>query len=928
MAKAGWWSWRSRVRRLSAAGQRLRPDFAALVLLGLAVLALCQPLVLDGLVLADFDTVAYFYPLYTYLAARWRQGEWPLWNPYLFAGVPFLANPQSGALYPPNLLFLFWPVERAHALSLWGHLWGAAIGAYLWGRLTARLSPLAALATAAVFGLGGYTVGLMGHLNQVQAAAYLPWLLIAQSYWVRQARPWALGLAGLLLGLQLLAGHVQVVYLTVWLLGLWTVGGLFQAFLAVRAVGGSWSALWREAAGQGLRLLLALGLGIGLAAPQLLPAWELAAEGIRAGGLSYADAVAFSLPPWLLPQTLLPVYQAEGQPFSEWVAYSGVLGLLLAGVGLLLTPGWRALGWGLVALLALGLALGQFNPLYPLLFDLVPGLRAFRVPARWLLLWSFALAVLAGLGVQALQGGARPDRWTLWRLAGLGGLGLLGGSLWWVGLHRLPERPALPPTAVWWVGLGVAGGLVALLCGLRPLARWRLWLLGGLVLGLVGELLVAARPLVLSRLGEPALLSTWRPTVAFLQTRGEGGRLLAISQQRFDPGDLPELVGVLQRRSRVAPALTLAAVKHIETLTPNLPLRYGLPSLDGYDGGLLPLRRFVDLKTLFPLTGPNLLDGRLGQQLQTLPESRLLRWLSVRWVVMDRSGDLWEPGLYFDRAAPQGLWPGRTLTLAGDPRFLADSLALRWEGAGLQMRLHVLAREGSAEFALTPPAGLQTVRVSLPGLWRVEQLEVRVEGTGQGRLEALSLAHTALGESRPVVLATGFRLRHLADVKIYEHLQALPRVYLVGTVRRVPAAAVLPTLADPAFDPEREVVVAHEEWPEDWPAATGPAGRVQIVADRPEHLVVRVEVDRPAVLVVTTSYYPGWTARLDGESVPLRRVNYLFQGISVPAGVHIVRLDYAPASLRAGLFLAAGTALGVLALTLGLGWRAGRARQL
>ena len=82
------------------------------------------------------------------------------------------------------------------------------------------------------------------------------------------------------------------------------------------------------------------------------------------------------------------------------------------------------------------------------------------------------------------------------------------------------------------------------------------------------------------------------------------------------------------------------------------------------------------------------------------------------------------------------------------------------------------------------------------------------------------------------------------------------------------------------------------------------------------------------MLVVTTSYYPGWTARLDGESVPLRRVNYLFQGISVPAGVHIVRLDYAPASLRAGLFLAAGTALGALALTLGLGWRAGRARPL
>ena len=73
-----------------------------------------------------------------------------------------------------------------------------------------------------------------------------------------------------------------------------------------------------------------------------------------------------------------------------------------------------------------------------------------------------------------------------------------------------------------------------------------------------------------------------------------------------------------------------------------------------------------------------------------------------------------------------------------------------------------------------------------------------------------------------------------------------------------------------------------------------------------EHLYVQIETEgvRPAVVVLTDAYYPGWEARVDGERVPLLRADFLFRGIAVSAGSHRIELDYRPGSLRLGLAFA------------------------
>src|SRR5207302_8180122 len=88
----------------------------------------------------------------------------------------------------------------------------------------------------------------------------------------------------------------------------------------------------------------------------------------------------------------------------------------------------------------------------------------------------------------------------------------------------------------------------------------------------------------------------------------------------------------------------VTAVKHVEGMTPNTSMRYGLPTVDGYDGGILPLARYHDFKQLFASEGPDVTDGRLRIQLKSAPSPSLLAWLNVRWLIMDRLRDRWVDG--------------------------------------------------------------------------------------------------------------------------------------------------------------------------------------------------------------------------------------------------------------------------------------------
>ena len=417
---------------------RNRRDLLAWLTLALAALAILWPLGLTHRVLAGVDALTYFTPYWAYRMAELRAGQMPLWNPYLFLGVPFLANPQAAVLYP-----LHWPLSwlRPEQALIWSallHVWLAAGFTYTFARRSLRLSRLAVWLAGLIFGLGGFTLARVENINQLNALAWLPALLWLYDETARAASGrsrirWGAALA-VAVALQLLAGHTQTTFINMVGLGLWAGWPAVAVLWTRRGKGAEEQRSRGDAGTRGhgepgtnderparlhdyLLPLLAVIPAILLAAAQLLPTLELNGLGLRTGGLPYRQAVSFSLRPRLLAQSFLPpfgrgldaAFGSEG--YAEFVGYAGIAALVLAGVGLSLLwrqraevkrPPWNVQRATLLAASGFLLALGVYNPLYYLLWRVIPGFDLFRAPARWLELFALGAAALAAFGLDAL----------------------------------------------------------------------------------------------------------------------------------------------------------------------------------------------------------------------------------------------------------------------------------------------------------------------------------------------------------------------------------------------------------------------------------------------------------------------------------------------------------------------------------------------
>ncbi|NLE76188.1 MAG: YfhO family protein [Chloroflexi bacterium] len=937
--------------------KRLAGWWPAACLVGLTALFLA-PLLFSNRVLAGLDVFTYVYPYRQAAAEALREGRIPLWNPYLFMGVPFLANSQAGVLYPVNLLLTPMDAPEAIKATIAIHLALAGLLAYLLGRCSFGLGRWAALATGITFGLSGFLGAQAEHANQLSTSAWLPLqlLLVDLSLPGRwgdgAARPtraaWGarLGLS-LTMGVAFLAGHTQA----------WYIGAAATAFYALlpavaalprpREAG-------RRALAAALLVSAAVGGGLALAAAQLLPTLELSSLSIRSGGLPYREAASFSLRPRLLLYTLLPSYGEDlSQVFATaaWTEYVGFVGLTawaLAALGVVGSRCCRAVTVGsALAATGLFLALGGYNPVYWLLYTVVPGFSWFRVPARWLLWFALGMALLAGAGLEAVGPdlAARLQRrlaavraWWRWgrRRAAALGVFLAVALTAFVALQHLPG-----PTT--WAGWAAAAlGAVGLL--LLGASGWR-GARASLVVLLALELFAGTRLLPTNWPTARTAYSSLRTAPAFLLAQGGAQRFLSLSDIRYDPGDLPEM------QSRLGDALPprglydyVVAAKQKEILAPNLPLLLGVRSVDGYDGGVLPLRRYVQFQRLFLPQGEILPDGRLREQVKSVPPVRLLRLVSAAYIITDKVQDVWVDGFYYDLEHTARLGTAQpSVSLPALPRFptteigvisylqgaaeLGDGapVAEVWavDERGREQRWTLRAGQDTAEgqgaAAHRQARAVHGWRDQPDGhdyltVLRLDQTTAPVQmgvrsllTDGEFHLRGLSLLHRPTQTSEPLILSTGgrFRLAHSGDVKVYENLDPLPRAYAVGRTRVLPDDdQAVAAMAQPSFDPGQEVILAAGQ-PLDGPRA---AGQVAVLQDEPERMLFEVAMEAPSYLVLADSWYPGWQATVDGQPARVERANLLFRAVAVPAGPHQVAMEYRPRSWAWGWRVSLGAA--------------------
>jgi hypothetical protein len=155
--------------------------------------------------------------------------------------------------------------------------------------------------------------------------------------------------------------------------------------------------------------------------------------------------------------------------------------------------------------------------------------------------------------------------------------------------------------------------------------------------------------------------------------------------------------------------------------------------------------------------------------------------------------------------------------------------------------------------------------------------------------------------SRPVIAQD--------DYWVFENDAALPRAFVPAVVRPAPATAdLLRLLSAQEFNPW-EVAYA-----EDAPKLPGRTqGTVEVLDETPGHLILRADMQTQGLVVVADQWYEGWEATVDGQPVPVLRVNHALRGVVVPAGQVSVEFDYRPRGFRLGLRLLVA-ALGGLGL--------------
>ncbi|HVF40758.1 MAG TPA: hypothetical protein VM939_12740 [Gemmatimonadaceae bacterium] len=367
-------------------------------------------------------------------ASMLRQtGEFPLWNPYLFGGMPFVAAMHGDIFYPTFLLRMILPTDTAMTWGFIIHLFLAGLFTYYFLRATG-FGFYGSLFGGVAYMMAGQLASLVapGHDGKLFVSALFPLTLLLLTRGVRDGVKWSWGALAIAIGLAVLSPHPQLLQYMLLASGAYTI---YLAVVANRRGG-------IERRDLLMRLAFALGavfLGMSMGAIQYLPVREYVAWSPRAGGLAdYAVATSYAWPLKEVFDAYLP--QFSGMTDRYWGEngihlhsdYIGVVTLLLAGAGLIRSKGDPKRGlvifWAVTLLIAFLWALGGHTPFYRIPYAIVPGTKYFRAPATVFFVGALALSVLAAAGMERVLS-KRVGRKYLFGWLGFAALVVLIGSI-------------------------------------------------------------------------------------------------------------------------------------------------------------------------------------------------------------------------------------------------------------------------------------------------------------------------------------------------------------------------------------------------------------------------------------------------------------------------------------------------------------------
>ena len=399
-------------------GERVK-DAIYIAALFILTIIFFEQMIFHSKILLLRDLYCDYIPWRTFARESIRNGVIPLWNPYSSLGQPFIAFPQTAVFYPLNLMFYVLPIITALRWFIVLHIFLAGFFMYIlmkhWNVIR-----IAAFISAIIFMFNGMIISRLEFLTIISTIVWIPLLLYLLDIAIKKNSLWYGVLTGIVLSIQLLAGHPQTFYYTYLSLGLyWIVRITIQGF-TTRDI--------KSIIKQFFVLPLATIIAISLSMIQLLPTLELTNLSVRADNynpqINEASLHPFHLFTFLMPYLFgIPGYanvfwgitQIEFWMSSFYIGIFTLILILLSTIFLfckkyelsntdtslkdasnnfrLLTALFSAL-----TMLLIILASGMYTPIYNIFYTYFPFFNKFRWPSRIMELAVFSLSIIAGIG--------------------------------------------------------------------------------------------------------------------------------------------------------------------------------------------------------------------------------------------------------------------------------------------------------------------------------------------------------------------------------------------------------------------------------------------------------------------------------------------------------------------------------------------------
>lgn len=372
----------------------------------LILVLLFREFIFSSQMLFGTDTIEAGVMFRSFLANYFRHHlEVPLWNPYLFGGMPFIDAMHGDTFFPLSFIQFILPIQRALGWKLILAAFAGGIITYYYFR-NLRFSPFICFWAGLLYLLNGFTISLVyaGHDGRMYISVLFPLLLLAIDRIFKERKIAPLLLWSVSFSLLILANHPQLAYFAMWGVGAYII---YRLILTIKGKGGVKKASVISA-------FIIAGIIIGLAGSivQLLPQYIYVNKySPRAeGGRGYEYSASWSNHPEEIIGLVNPEFCGvnAGSHNDYWGRnffklnsdYAGFIPLLFALVTVIFIRKSNTYFFLGLAIFAILYGLGDHTPLFKLFYHLVPSVKSFRAPSTVMFLYVFSIVYLAAHGMK------------------------------------------------------------------------------------------------------------------------------------------------------------------------------------------------------------------------------------------------------------------------------------------------------------------------------------------------------------------------------------------------------------------------------------------------------------------------------------------------------------------------------------------------